>query len=157
MRAEPSAPRVEPVRKSVVVARPVAEAFVIFTERMGEWWPFAGHSVYGDDGTAVVFDPREGGAVTEVSRSGERAAWGQLLVWDPPRRFVMTWHPGRGAETAQQLEVDFKMVPEGTRVELVHQGWETLLARGVEARNGYDGGWNAVLAGYAAACAGGAR
>ena len=148
-----SVPRVEPVRKSVVVARPVAEAFAIFTERMESWWPFAGHSVYDDRARSVVFEPRAGGEVTEVSVAGERTAWGTLLAWEPPTRFVMTWHPGRGAETAQELEVRFHAEGDGTRVELEHRGWEKLLDRAADARGGYDGGWTAVLTGYVAACA----
>lgn len=38
--------RVEPVRKSVHVARPVADAFRIFTQRMDAWWPFHSYSIF---------------------------------------------------------------------------------------------------------------
>lgn len=153
MTARPVAPRIEPVRKSIVVARPAAEAFAIFTERMEFWWPFASRSIFEERARAVEFEPRVGGQVSEVSRDGERAPWGTLLAWDPPRRFAMTWHPGRDTETAQELEVRFVPVAGGTRVELEHRGWERLLERAVETRGGYESGWEIVLAGYVAACA----
>ena len=37
---------VEPVRKSVTVDAPVEHAFMVFTQRMGDWWPIKTHSVH---------------------------------------------------------------------------------------------------------------
>jgi hypothetical protein len=36
-------------------------------------------------------------------------------------------------------------------VELEHRGWERAGESGAKSRDGYDGGWNLVLARYAAA------
>jgi uncharacterized protein YndB with AHSA1/START domain len=153
MQIEPAAVHVEPVRRSVTVARPVAEAFAIFTERMSEWWPFRDHSIYDSRAKAVVFEPRPGGEVYELSVAGERCAWGQILNWEPPDRFVMTWHPGRDAGSAQELEVRFRAVGAGTLVEVEHRGWQRLAERAVETRGGYDTGWTTVLERYLEACA----
>jgi hypothetical protein len=151
MKHGPGVTGIAPVRKSVVVGVEPESAFTFFTGRMDAWWPFAGHSLFVERAKTVEFEPREGGGVWEVSHDGERASWGRLLEWDPPRRFRMTWHPGRAIETAQELEVRFVPVAGGTRVEIEHRGWERLAQRATETRDGYDQGWGAVLASFATA------
>ncbi len=145
------------MRRSVVVACSPARAFALFTERMDAWWPFDGHSMFDAEAEKVTFEPRVGGAVLEWDRGGRNARWGTLLAWDPPHRFVMTWHPGRPEATAQQLEVTFTAQGNETLVQVEHRGWQALLERAAEARSGYDGGWPKVLASFQAALAGGAR
>lgn len=153
-----SAPKpLAPVRKSVVVARTPADAFVLFTQRIGEWWPFAGHSLFEEKAETVVFEPRVGGEVCEISSGGDRAPWGRVLAWDPPHRFVMTWHPGREAAGGQELEVRFVPEGAGTRVELEHRGWEALRDGADAVRRNYEGGWALVLERYVACAATGAR
>ena len=61
----------------------------------------------------------------------------------------MTWHPGRGEEMAQELEVRFTSAGRGTRVELLHTGWERLSDRMAEISGHYDDGWDLVLGRYA--------
>ena len=146
---------IEPLRKSVVVALPPERAFAFFTQRMDAWWPFEKHSLFEGRARTVEFEPRAGGAVQEVSVTGERADWGRLLAWDPPRGYAMTWHPGRDAAGGQELEVRFQPVPEGTRVEIEHRGWERLAERAREAREGYDLGWDVVLAAFRNKCSAG--
>jgi uncharacterized protein YndB with AHSA1/START domain len=53
------------------------------------------------------------------------------------------------AEAATEVEVRFTPDGAGTRVELEHRGWERLGATAAESREGYNGGWNEVLARYA--------
>ena len=137
------------IRKSIVVSCSVERAFRVFTEEIGTWWPFAhGHSIFGAEAETAVVEGRVGGRVYERSRTGEEAGWGTITAWEPPHRLAMTWHPGRGEETAQELEVCFS--PEGgaTRVDLVHTGWEHVGARVDETVAGYDKGWDFVLGRY---------
>ena len=133
------------VRKSVFVRCTPEHAFTVFTERIGDWWPFDGHSLFDDKAEAVVFEPHVGGRVYERSAGGEEGLWGTLTVWDPPRGFTMTWHPGRGEETAQELELRFSPDGGGTQVDLVHTGWERLGDRMAEIGGHYDEGWDLVL------------
>jgi uncharacterized protein YndB with AHSA1/START domain len=133
------------LRKSIVVACSVEHAFRVFTERTGEWWPFAGHSLFDEGSETVVFEPRVGGRVAERAKSGEEGVWGTVTAWDPPHGFGMTWHPGRDEETAQDLEVRFSAEGDGTRVDLVHTGWERLGNRMAEISGHYDEGWDFVL------------
>jgi uncharacterized protein YndB with AHSA1/START domain len=157
MISEPLSSRIEPIRKSIVVAVTPERAFAVFTQRMDAWWPFQGHSIFEERSRSVEFEPRVGGLVNEISADGERGAWGRLLSWNPPDSFRMTWHPGRDEATAQELDVRFVAVEGGTRVEIEHRGWEKLLDKASASRTGYDQGWGAVLAAFAGACAGDAQ
>ena len=151
---EPIGPYLEPVRKSVTVPRALAEAFEIFTARMASWWPTEKYSIHLGETATCGIEPRAGGAVYEIARNGERCAWGCVLAWEPPRRFVLSWHPGRDPETAQEVELRFTPVPGGTRVDLEHRGWAKLGARAAGTRAGYEGGWETVLGKhFVAACA----
>jgi hypothetical protein len=135
-----------PVKKSVTVPLGVEEAFRRFTNEIGSWWPTSRYSVGQDETVAVVFDQAQGGKVYERLRDGGTALWGTILEWQPPRRFRMSWHPGREEDTAQQLDVEFTKVESGTRVDLTHSGWEKLMEKAEEARAGYDSGWDEVIA-----------
>jgi DNA-binding transcriptional ArsR family regulator/uncharacterized protein YndB with AHSA1/START domain len=139
------------VSKTIIVDASVGHAFAVFTERMADWWPLRTHSVGEEHAYAVTMEQREGGRLYESIEGGEESDWGRVLAWEPPSRVVLTWHPGRSAAEATELEVRF--TPEGaaTRVDLEHRGWERLGARGAATRDGYETGWDPVLAAYVAA------
>ena len=71
-----------------------------------------------------------------------------VLVWEPPRRVAFTWHPGREPNDIQQIEVQFAPGDEGTRVTLIHRGWEFFGAKAAMYRAGYNVGWDDVLSHY---------
>lgn len=133
------------LRKTVRVASPPAEAFRLFTESIGTWWPLATHSVEEENAETVVFETGIGGRIYERSLAGGVHHWGTVLEWEPPSRFVCTWHPSRGPSTAQRLEIRFLPNGDGTRVELVHTGWEALGPLAPARRDGYDSGWDYIL------------
>jgi uncharacterized protein YndB with AHSA1/START domain len=146
-------PYLEPLRKSVTVSCSVEHAFEVFTGRIGSWWPLSQYSIGQEQARDCAIEPREGGEVYEVGDDGARSPWGRVLAWEPPRRFVMTWHPGREADTAQEVEVRFEKIPEGTRVELEHRNWAVLGDEARETREGYSGGWDHVFGDrFVAAC-----
>jgi uncharacterized protein YndB with AHSA1/START domain len=137
------------IRKSVTVRVPLERAFEAFTAEFGSWWPLAAKSVSMDDADAVVVEPGLGGRVYERARNGEEHLWGKVLVWEPPTRFAFSWHPGRAPETSQEVDVRFRAVEEGTRLELEHLGWERLVGQSGEIPDHFDSGWNEALASYA--------
>ena len=139
---------VEPVRKSVTVPAAPQRAFELFTREIGTWWPLGTHSIGGDKITEVVFEEQVGGRIYERHSDGGEGEWGRVLAWDPPGRFAMTWYPGHDSSQATELEVSFKADGDGTRVDLVHRGWEILADRAQESRNEYDAGWGKVLSYY---------
>lgn len=141
---------VEPVRRNVTVGRPVEEAFELFTDRISTWWPFATHSVGGENTVAAVFEQSEGGRLYERGADGTEHDWADIVVWEPPSRFVLKWHVNPERET--EVEVRFVPAGEGTRVELEHRGWERLSEPvAAESRASYSDGWRVVLGEYVAA------
>jgi uncharacterized protein YndB with AHSA1/START domain len=146
----PAAVSFSPIVKTVRVNAPPERAFLRFTAELGTWWPLQSHSVGQADAESVTMEPRVGGRIVERIRGGREAVWGTLTVWDPPRRVAFTWHPGREAATAQDVEVRFTPDGAGTRVELEHRGFERLGVKlGRTARRGYPLGWEYVLGLYA--------
>jgi uncharacterized protein YciI len=140
---------VPPVRREIVVEADQATAFEVFTARLGQWWPLAGFSVYGEGGT-VSFDD---GQIVERAADGRSAVWGTVTRWEPPAAVSFSWHPGRSAERTSHVEVTFTAVADQTRVTLVHQGWDAY-DDPAAARAEYDQGWPTVLDHYRGALAG---
>jgi uncharacterized protein YndB with AHSA1/START domain len=148
---EPIMPYLEPLRKSVTVPGSPVVVFDLFTSHFGEWWPLTlPYSVFGDAADECGMEPRLGGEIFELSRDGRRCTWGTVVVWQPPQRVEFTWHPGRGPDAAQTVEVTFSPVDCGlTRVDLEHRGWQRLGAGAEGTRAGYDRGWAVVLGRWA--------
>lgn len=148
MNAEPVplAPYLAPLEKTLLVSCPPAHAFRVFTRDFGAWWPLAaGFCVSGPRVAACTFEERLEGAIFETDTDGNAVAWGRVVAWDPPARVVFTWHPGRDAALAQEVEVRFEPEGDATRVTLVHRDWQRLGADAARAREGYDEGWGVVL------------
>jgi uncharacterized protein YndB with AHSA1/START domain len=141
------------IRKSVEVAVPIEHAFRVFTEQGASWWPLATKSVGQEETVDLLFEPRFGGRVFERLRSGQEHDWGEILAWEPPHRLAFTWHPGRDAETAQEVEVRFTPTDGGTRLELEHRGWDRLVATTDEIPEHFATGWDEVLDRFAEAAA----
>jgi DNA-binding transcriptional ArsR family regulator/uncharacterized protein YndB with AHSA1/START domain len=139
------------VRKTCTVPIPVEAAFDLFTARVSEWWPTESHSIHEDDVKQLRLEGRVGGRMVEVTTDGSEYSWADVLAWNPPVRFVLSWHPNLSPEAASRLEVRFRAVEGGTEVVLVHTGWEEFGDRGSALRDNYESGWDTVLARYAAA------
>jgi uncharacterized protein YndB with AHSA1/START domain len=125
----------EPVRQSVVVRRPLAETFALFTDGLDRWWPLHTHSIAADtfEGRVTVesitFEKHVGGRVLERMSDGTVAPWG-TMVEDAP---------------STELELRFTSVGDGsTRIVLEHRGWE-VLGPDAAKREGYDDGWRALF------------
>lgn len=159
MPASPAAVKMQtqipPVVVEIVVHCPPQRAFDYFTRDIARWWPLDSHSVGQADAIDVRIEPREGGRVIETLKDGSTSAWGTVLAWRPGSHFAMSWHPGRDETTAQRVDVTFASHPEGTRVKLVHDGWEALGDEAADVRDRYVPGWKLVFdqryGGYCAA------
>jgi len=137
------------IEKSVRVGASVERAFQVFTEQIHAWWPLQTHAVDTENSSTVTLEGREGGRLFELTTGGEEHVWGTVLAWEPPRRIGYSWHPGRGADTAQEVEVTFTPEGDGTRVGVRHWGWEKLGDRLDETVASYTEGWDIVLSRYA--------
>jgi uncharacterized protein YndB with AHSA1/START domain len=137
------------IRKSIRVARSPEMAFRIFTQEIGRWWPLKeGFSFGGEKAKDIFIEGRVGGRFFERFTDGTEYEVGRITAFEPPHTVAFTWNtPGWEAPT--QVEVRFKADGAGTRVEVEHRGWEagpTMEKQG----QGYNDGWNLVLAKYVA-------
>ena len=129
------------IRKSITVAVPPEHAYDVFVNRMKEWWPLATHS----QAEEQVVDARViDGVLVEVREDGSTFDWGDVVEADPPNRFVVNWrvNPERAPTT---LAITFTAADGGTRVDLVHSGWDD-----AEASANYTTGWDGVLGRFSA-------
>jgi len=145
------------VHRSVDVDAPLEDAFRIFTEDIGSWWP-PEHHVLQAELAEMVFEPRVGGHVYDRGVDGTECRWARVLAYDPPHRVVFSWdialdwHIEKDTEKTSEIEVRFTAVGKGrTRVELDHRkldrhgpGWETM-RDAVES----EGGWPLGLTRFA--------
>ena len=138
-----------PVEKTIHVNLNLEEAFRLFTEGIGSWWPLdAKHSLNESEVKSCAFECKEGGRIYEIHKDGSQFTWGTVHVFNSPNFFLTTWHPGNPEKLATQLEVHFSLTEEGTTVKLTHYGWEARGDKGQEYRDDYNSGWDFVLGKY---------
>ena len=105
---------------------------------------------------------RVGGRWYERGVDGTECDWGHVRVWEPPHRLVVTWQINgywqydSDADHASEVDVQFTAQGDGhTRIDVVHDHLERLVA-GQELRDGINGGgWSFLLDAFAAAAAAG--
>ncbi len=149
-------PADEPIRGSVTVPVPAAEAFAAFTD-LARWWPRE-YTWAADTLEDIGIEPHEGGHCYERGPQGFTCHWGTVLVWDPPARLTFLWQiaPDRVPEPnpakASEVEVRFHPAdPSATRVDLEHRAF----ARHGDAGHTYrqamasPPGWPLILDRYA--------
>ena len=141
-------PRLAEVAETVDVTCSPEEAFELFTSRMGEWWPLDRASYGGARARDIFLEPRAGGRFFERFTDGDELQVGSVVVCDPPERIVFTW---RTADWEGETEVDvtFSRRVDGTRVSLVHRGFERLGPMGPDVAAKFRGGWPGVMQAFA--------
>jgi uncharacterized protein YndB with AHSA1/START domain len=152
------------VETSIVVDAPIEEAFSVFTEGIGTWWP-PEYNLLEVDIAERIFEPRVGGQVCDRGVDGSECHWARVLAYEPPNRVVISWDisPQWQIETdhAKTSEVEILFVseaPDRTRVDVEHRhidrhgdGWESL-----RDSVGSDGGWPGCVRRFAERIATGA-
>jgi uncharacterized protein YndB with AHSA1/START domain len=143
----------DPLRIEFGVNCPADDAFRLWAVDTSLWWP-PGHSVSGEAGLRVEFEPRVGGRIFERTPAGIEHDWGEVVAWEPPTRLAYLWHLRSDRADATDVEVTFAAEGDGsaTRVTIVHSGWERLGALGEERRERNQRGWAGVLERYREAC-----
>ena len=141
-----------PVRQFTIVRSGVAHTFDAFVRTIGAWWPVCPLSVGKERVRHVTVEQHVGGRVYETWNDGTTVDWGEVLAWDPPDRFVMSW---TGTPATTEVELSFTVLgPALTRVAVEHRGWESLsdeqlsedcAAPGGYASGAYSRGWALVL------------
>jgi len=142
-------------RGEVVVAVDPERAFEAFTSEINRWWKL--DSPFWNDKerrTAIRFEPHVGGRFIEVyDEDGEGFEIGRVTAWEPGYRLGYTWRQSDWPEDAvTDVEVTFAPVEGGTRVRVVHSGFERL-PESVEIAGGYQWGLEMLLGWYSEAAA----
>jgi uncharacterized protein YndB with AHSA1/START domain len=140
-----------PLVFTVTVDQPIDDAFTLFTDKIGMWWPKASHSIGGERVVDVLLEPWVDGRLYERQEDGTECTWGEVLAWDAPHRFVMTWHPSLEPVAMTEVEVTFTPDAASTIVRLTHRHWQRLGDVAAVARENYSKGWVGVLSSYTAA------
>jgi uncharacterized protein YndB with AHSA1/START domain len=146
------------VRRVIVVSVEPDHAFAVFTKNMGRWWPKE-HHIGGSPMVEVVVEPRSGGRWYEKDEDGSECDWGTVLVYEPPRRIVFSWHLNGDfefdADIAHASEVEVRFTPDAgkTIVELEHRHFERHGESGDRLRTAIEkpDGWSYVLGNFAKA------
>lgn len=148
-----------PLVKTIEVPCGPEEAFTIFVEEMGTWWPltrFSASVKFGAVPEALHVEPKVGGEIVEIGADGTRHHWGTIERYEPHDYLAMDFHIGLPAETASLVEVRFtRLDAERTRVVLTQSEWERFGRYAQNMLNGYPKGWVVIFEGaYRAACGG---
>jgi uncharacterized protein YndB with AHSA1/START domain len=143
----------EPVQKSITVKATAARAFAVFTEGIDTWWA-RDHHIGKSPMKRAIVEGRVGGRCYTEQVDGTECDWGQILVWEPPQRFVMAWQVSPAWQyepdlaKSSEVEVRFTSEPDGsTRVDLEHRCFERH-GEGAEAMReaiGSPMGWSGLL------------
>ena len=142
----------EPIRLAFDVACPAEHAFAVWTSRISAWWPLD-HAVAPEPGLRIVLEPGVGGRIFERTTAGVEVEWGEVTVWEPPRRLGYLWHIGADRTDATDVEITFIEGPDGTtRVHIEHRGWERLGVIADASRDANLAGWESLLPHFVAAC-----
>ena len=144
------------IRKVVRVGAPLSDAWRVFTEKMGSWWPLASYKIGKASAVDAVIEPRIGGRWYERGEDGSTCDWGRVLLWEPPRRLILSWEIDadfkHDPEVKTEVEIRFIADGEATRVELEHRNLDALGVRRDEIRGLFDSemGWTRLLDAFAA-------
>jgi uncharacterized protein YndB with AHSA1/START domain len=140
-----------PVRKTITVNASAEHAFHVFTEGFDTWWPRT-HHIGKSPLQKAILEGRAGGRCYSEQVDGTECDWGQVLVWEPPRRLVIAWQIthewGYEPDLTRSSEVEILFTPEpdgSTRVDLEHRHFErhgagaNAMRTAVDAPNGWGG------------------
>jgi uncharacterized protein YndB with AHSA1/START domain len=142
--------RPAPVRKSIFVNAPQAQAFDVFTAGIGRWWPKS-HKIGPAELDRPIIESKEGGRWYELDVDGTECELGKVAAWEPPARLVLIWQltPEFAYDPDLITEVEVRFTPEGngTRVELEHRDLERMGDKADAMRETVSGpgGWPALL------------
>lgn len=144
-----------PIVVEFTVEKTAKHAFEVWAGRPSLWWPKS-HTVNKQEDLAVVFEPHPGGRIFERTRDGAENDWGEVTIWEPPRRLAFTWHLFFDPVEATNVEITFSEIgATSTRIRIEHSGWEQLgEPTATERRTNTRRAWGAVVPHFVEVCRG---
>ncbi|MGH7667549.1 MAG: ArsR/SmtB family transcription factor [Candidatus Dormibacteria bacterium] len=145
------------VRRQVTLHRTRERAFQRFTAEMGDWWPLGRWHFGTASPVTVTLEPQPGGRWYERGEDGSETDWGEVLVFEPSRRLVLSWRllPSDPALELvhSELDVTFTPVPpQECRVRLEHRGVDPIGAEtAAQLQDTFEAeqGWTELLKRFA--------
>jgi hypothetical protein len=142
---------IAPIHRTIEVAVPPERAFILFTERMHDWWP-VGHSISDDPRVAIEMDPRPEGWWGQIGERGTRTQWGKVLAWEPPGRVLLAWQIDAqwhyDPDLLTELELTFTAIGMNTLVTLEHRNLERFGESAERMAEQLRNGWPGVVQSY---------
>jgi uncharacterized protein YndB with AHSA1/START domain len=144
---------VAPVRQTITVKASAERAFRVFTAEIDSWWPRT-HHIGKVPMQKNLIEGRVGGRCYSEQIDGSECDWGEVLVWEPPARFILAWKINGAWQyepdlaKSSEVEVRFTPQPDGTtRVDLEHRHLERMETGAAAMRTAIEGpgGWPGIL------------
>lgn len=134
-------PTLSPVRRQILVGGDPADAYRLWVDDIGAWWPVEGFSCFGAGASVALV----GDHIVETAPDGRKTRWAEVISTQHGSRLELSWHPGREASESTRVVVTFVAVPQaGTLVTLEHDGWQGW-PNPTGARADYRAGWRKVM------------
>lgn len=113
------------IHKAIIVNASQEHAFTVFTKGFDMWWPRVQHRGK-PPLKEFVLEARLGGRWYEIYVDGSECDWGQVIAWEPPVRFTLTWQITEEYEFDPDLRTEVEVTFESlgvnrTRVILEHK------------------------------------
>ncbi len=150
----------DPIIKTIEVPGGQENAFRVFVNEMGSWWPLDKRSMSmqhgGKPAKSLRIEPKQGGKIVEIGHDDTEHHWGTIKSYDPHDSLSMDFHMGLPPENASLVEVRFTALEnERTRVELTQSQWEAFGEMAEMMRGGYGSGWVIIFEqAFKSACGG---
>lgn len=122
-----------------------AQAFLLYVDRFGQWWPAA---YTADPATydTVVIEPVVGGRVLAHYTTGREEEWGLVTEIEPGVGLSHTFRLAARSSVPSQITVGFADTDTGSRMTFRHGGWVAANA-GDRSRYGH---WPLILSQFIA-------
>src|SRR5262245_47261466 len=143
------------IHKTFFVPWPPQEAFHLFANCIGDWWPLDTHTLAktekGEHSISVTIEPHTGARCYEVLSDGHtQIDWGEVLRYVSGQFITLSWQLGRPIEQATEVEVVFSPAGAQTKIDLLHRHWEKFGSEAEAMQKKYEAGWDFVLARFVA-------
>ncbi|MEZ5925580.1 MAG: SRPBCC domain-containing protein [Hyphomicrobiaceae bacterium] len=132
------------IEKSVWLAVPPDEAFRLFTEKAGSWWPEDRRHT-GDPESEISIDVATG-RFAERARDGREVVLGRVREAAPPGRLILDFYVATGPAYPTEVEVTFSAEKGGTRLMVRHRPRPESAHLWKERAPRYALSWDRVLA-----------
>jgi hypothetical protein len=140
------AERLAAITHEYALRRTPADAFDVYTRRIGEWWD-PRYTANAETLETVVIPPLVGGRVFARHADLGDDEWGTVTTWEPGRRLAHTFALAQDPAYPNEVEVAFEQGDgDACTMRLAHGGWHEANA---EARAKF-GDWPVILERYVA-------